>query len=113
MKLVVKLLEGEGYDVFQAMEAETGLRLAKDELPELIVLDMQLPGMDGLTALGRLKQDELTRDIKVIALTAFAMDGDRESFMKAGCDGYMSKPISYKEFLQMVGSFRGGGSVGE
>ncbi len=113
MKLVVKLLQGEGYDVLQATEAETGLSLAKDELPELIILDMQLPDMDGLTALEHLRRYELTKDIKVIALTAFAMDGDREAFMDAGCDGYMSKPISYKEFLQMVGSFKAEGSVGE
>lgn len=113
MKLVVRLLEREGYDVFQAMEAESGLKIAKLELPELILLDMQLPGMDGLTALSHLKEDKLTREIKVIALTAFAMDGDRESYLLAGCDEYMSKPINYKDFLKMVGSFKTGSRDGE
>lgn len=113
MKLVVRLLEGEGYRVFQAIEAESGLKLAAAELPDLILLDMQLPGMDGLDALIHLKEDKLTRDISVIALTAFAMDGDRERFLEAGCVEYISKPINYKEFLKMVGSFKTGAMDGE
>ncbi|MBE9532293.1 MAG: response regulator [Proteobacteria bacterium] len=113
MKLAVRLLEGEGYDVLQAVEAESGLELAVARRPELILLDMQLPGMDGLSALKRLKEDELTRDMKVIALTAFAMDGDRERFLKAGCDGYMAKPINYKEFLKMIESYKSGSDNGE
>lgn len=67
-------------------------------------MDIQLPGMDGITALKLLKGDEKTRHIKIIALTAFAMKGDREQFIAAGCDGYVSKPIRYKELFETVGS---------
>ncbi|MEE9542817.1 MAG: response regulator [Thermodesulfobacteriota bacterium] len=108
MKLVARLLTGAGHEVLKAEEAEGGIRLAQDESPDLILLDMQLPGMDGLSAVARLREDERTKDIKVVALTAFAMDGDRERFLQAGCDEYMSKPIGYKEFLKMIDSFKAG-----
>lgn len=113
MKLVARLLTGEGHEVLKAGEAESGIRLAQDACPDLILLDMQLPGIDGLTALARLKEDEKTRDIKVVALTAFAMDGDRERFLEAGCDEYMAKPIRYKEFLRMIETFKAGSEDGK
>lgn len=108
MKLVVFLLESEGHDVLQANDAEQGIRLAREQLPELILMDVQLPGMDGLVATRLLKGDAATRAIKVVALTAFAMRGDEENIRAAGCDGYIAKPIRYQEFLQTVGNMLAG-----
>ncbi len=103
MKLAVFLLEKEGYEVLQAVDAEEGLRLARERLPALVLMDVQLPGMDGLAATRLLKFDPVTQHIKVVALTAFAMTGDREKIEAAGCDGYVAKPIRYQEFLKVVG----------
>lgn len=102
MKLVVFLLKKEGYEVMQAIDAEDGIRIAHKQLPALILMDVQLPGMDGLTATRLLKSDVATRHIKIVALTAFAMCGDQEKIEAAGCDGYIAKPIRYKEFLKVV-----------
>lgn len=102
MKLVVMLLEREGYEVLRAGNARDGLVLAREEKPDLILMDIQLPGMDGLEATRRLKADKATRKSIVIALTAFAMKGDEERMLAAGCDGYIAKPIQYKEFLAEV-----------
>lgn len=103
MKLAVFLLEREDHEVLQAADAEEGVRLAREHLPDLILMDIQLPGMDGLAAARLLKDDAATRDIKVVALTAFAMSGDREKIEASGCDGYIAKPIRYQEFLKVVG----------
>lgn len=108
MKLVVFLLESEGHDVLQANDAERGIRLAREQLPELILMDVQLPGMDGLVATRLLKGNAATHAIKVVALTAFAMRGDEENIRAAGCDGYIAKPIRYQEFLQTVGNMLAG-----
>ncbi len=102
MKLVTTVLQKSGYDTLQAVDADSGIMIARQELPDLILMDIQLPGMDGLTATKLLKGDRLTSDIPVIALTAFAMKGDRERIIEAGCDDYVSKPINYKEFLATV-----------
>ncbi len=102
MKLASDLMESAGYEVLQAVEAEAGIRLANVEQPELILMDIQLPDIDGITAMRLLKGNEKTRDIKIIALTAFAMKGDRERMLKAGCDGYMAKPIRYKELFKLI-----------
>ncbi len=102
MKLAVFLLEKEGHEVLQAPDAEEGLRVARDRLPALILMDVQLPGMDGLAATRLLKADAATRHIKIVALTAFAMRGDQEKIEAAGCDDYIAKPIRYKEFLKVV-----------
>jgi two-component system cell cycle response regulator DivK len=102
MKLAVFLLEKEGYEVVQAIDAEEGIRIARRRLPGLILMDVQLPGMDGLAATRLLKADAATRHIKIIALTAFAMRGDQEKIQAAGCDAYIAKPIRYKEFLKAV-----------
>ena len=102
MKLAVFLLEKEGYEVIRAIDAEEGIRIARQRLPDLILMDVQLPGMDGLTATRLLKADASTRHIKIIALTAFAMRGDQEKIQAAGCDAYIAKPIRYKEFLKAV-----------
>jgi two-component system cell cycle response regulator DivK len=102
LKLAVFLLESAGHSVFSAMDAEAGLALARCEQPDLILMDIQLPGMDGLQATALLKRDEATRTIPVIALTALAMKGDEERMRAAGCDGYIAKPLRYQEFLATV-----------
>jgi two-component system cell cycle response regulator DivK len=102
MKLAQLLLETCGHEVLQAVNAVDGLDIARNQLPEIILMDIQLPGMDGLTAARLLKEDSKTSDIKIIALTAFAMKGDEEKMRNAGCDGYIAKPIRYKEFLETV-----------
>ncbi len=102
MKLAVFVLEQASYTVVSAADAEAGLTLARERHPDLILMDIQLPGMDGLTAIGLLKQDAATRDIPVIALTALAMKGDEERIRSAGCEGYIAKPMRYQEVLAAV-----------
>ena len=102
MTLAILLLQSAGHSVLSAKDAEVGLRMARDEQPDLILIDIQLPGMDGLDATGLLKQAEATRAIPVIALTALAMKGDEERIRAAGCDGYIAKPMRYKEFLTVI-----------
>ena len=102
MTLTVLLLESAGHTVLTAVDAEAGLTLARDEQPNLVLMDIQLPGMDGLEATALLKRDEATRVIPVIALTALAMKGDEERIRAAGCDGYIAKPIGIKDFLAKV-----------
>jgi len=102
MTLATFLLENAGHTVLKALDAETGVTLAGSEQPDLILMDIQLPGMDGLKAAALLKGDAVTREIPVIALTALAMKGDEERIRAAGCDGYIAKPLSYKDFLSTV-----------
>ena len=104
LKLATFLLESAGHTVISAPDAELGLALARDEQPNLILMDIQLPGMDGLEATALLKRDARTRDIPVIALTALAMKGDEERIRAAGCDGYIAKPLAYKNFLATITS---------
>ncbi|MET0351669.1 MAG: response regulator [Rhizobacter sp.] len=102
MVLTVAILERAGHEAVQAETAAEGLALARSRQPDLILMDIQLPDMDGLEATRLLRADARTRDIPVIALTAFAMKGDAETMREAGCDGYITKPIRYQEFLQEV-----------
>jgi two-component system cell cycle response regulator DivK len=102
MTLAIFLLESAGHTVLSATTAEAGLTLARDQQPNLILMDIQLPGMDGLEATALLKRDETTRAIPVIALTALAMKGDEERIRAAGCDGYIAKPMRYQEFLATI-----------
>jgi two-component system, cell cycle response regulator DivK len=102
MKLAVSLLQLAGHTVLKAMDAEAGLALARDMQPGLILMDIYLPGMDGLDAISLLKADERTCGIPIIALTALAMKGDEERMLAAGCDAYIAKPMRYKEFLAAV-----------
>jgi two-component system cell cycle response regulator DivK len=102
MKLVIKVLELVGHEVITATDAEVGLTMARDEQPHLILMDVQLPGMDGLAATALLKSEEVTRSIPVIALTALAMKGDEERIRAAGCDGYIAKPLAYQNLLAVV-----------
>ena len=102
LKLLRDLLEVKGYLVVAAMSAEEGLPLAQADPPNLIVMDIGLPGMDGIAALQVLRADARTRSIPVIAVTASVMQPERETIMKAGFDGYMSKPIDVMGFLALV-----------
>jgi two-component system cell cycle response regulator DivK len=102
MTLATFLLKSAGYAVLSAVDAEAGLALARTEQPDLVLMDIQLPGMDGLQATAVLKGDPETRDIPVIALTALAMKGDEERIRAAGCDGYIAKPLAYREFLATI-----------
>ena len=104
MTLATFLLQSAGHTVLAATDAETGLTLARGEQPDLILMDIQLPGMDGLEATALLKADEATRDIPVIALTALAMKGDEARIRAAGCDGYIGKPLAYRDFLATIAS---------
>ena len=102
MILTVFMLESAGHQVVQAENATVGIQLANEEQPELIFMDIQLPDMDGLEATKQLKADLNTQNIPIYALTAFAMKGDKERISAAGCDGYLSKPISRTDLLDIV-----------
>ena len=102
LKLVRDLLEHLGYRTLVATTAEDGLALARTHRPDLVLMDVQLPGMDGVQALGRLRADPVTNGIPVVAVTAFAMKDDRARFVAAGFDGYLEKPISVREFPGQV-----------
>ena len=105
MELATDLLEASGYVVIQTGVAEEGIELARAESPDLILMDISLPGMDGLEATGVLRQDPTTKDINVVAMTAHAMKGDEEKALAAGCAGYITKPIDTREFLKTVARF--------
>ncbi len=102
MKLLRDLLGATGYATLEATSAEDGIELALAHRPELVLMDVQLPGIDGVEALARLRDDERTSTIPVLALTAQAMHGDRERFLAAGFDGYLSKPVDIVELLAAV-----------
>lgn len=102
LKLARVLLSGEGYEVRTAADAEQALELLETFRPRLILMDLQLPGMDGLELTRRLKADPMRRDIAVIALTAYAMKGDEEKARAAGCDGYVTKPIDTDALPRVV-----------
>ena len=102
MKLTSLLLHSAGHIVLPAVDAETGLRLALAEQPDLILMDIQLPGMDGLAATAILKEDPATAAIPIIALSALAMKADKERSQTAGCDAYIVKPLRYKELYAVM-----------
>jgi two-component system cell cycle response regulator DivK len=102
MKLVRDVLRATGYTTLGATTGEDAVELAQSHEPALVLMDVQLPGIDGLEALRRLRQDELTASIPVLAVTAQAMSGDRERFLEAGFDGYLSKPIDVAELIRVV-----------
>ena len=102
MKLAVLLLRNAGHTPLCATDAESGLTLARAEHPDLILMDIQLPGMDGLTATGLLKQDPATASIPVIALTAMAMSTDRAKALDAGCNDYIAKPLRYQDLYNAI-----------
>jgi two-component system, cell cycle response regulator DivK len=104
-KLLRDVLTVSGYEVVEAGTAEEGLSLARERAPALILMDIQLPGMDGMTAVRALKADPRTAGIPVVAVTASAMPLERESILRAGFDGYQAKPISVKDLLAEVRRF--------
>ncbi len=105
LELATVLLEAANYVIIQAGAAEDGIKLAEDESPDLVLMDISLPGMDGLTATGILKQNPDIKDIPIVALTAHAMRGDEEKALSAGCIGVITKPIDTKAFPKMVARF--------
>jgi CheY-like chemotaxis protein len=102
MKLFRDVLQVSGYSTFEATTGEEAVELALVHEPALVLMDVQLPGIDGVEALEKLRQDERTASIPVLALTAQAMSGDRERFLDAGFDGYVSKPVDVAELLEAV-----------
>ena len=105
MQLVEFLLEEGGYDIVKATSGEEALALTRESngnAPDLILMDIHLPGMDGLSVVRAMKEDARTARIPILALTAHAMRGDRDRFLEAGCDGYISKPIDVKTFVASI-----------
>ena len=105
MELITDILEVHGYKVLSATTGADALKMAPAENPNLILMDIQLPGLDGLTATGILKDGQDTKHIPIIALTAHAMRGDEERAREAGCDGYISKPIDTRELPKTIREF--------
>lgn len=104
-RLAQFLLKSQGYIVYEAITGEEALELARTHRPDLILMDLQLPGLDGFQATRILKADAITKDIPVVAMTAYAMKGDEERALEAGCDGYITKPIDTKVFPQLIAQF--------
>jgi len=102
LKLASEVLEAEGYAIVTAVDAELAQEILKHTKPDLILMDIALPGMDGLTLTRKLKDDKRLKHIPVIALTAFAMKGDEQKASEAGCDGYITKPIDTRKLPQLV-----------
>lgn len=109
LELFADLLSVGGYECINTSKGEEAIEIIKKENFDLVLLDIQLPGIDGLTVVKTLKSHETTRDTKIIALTAYAMKGDRERFLEEGFDGYISKPITMKEFLDAISGYLQGG----
>jgi two-component system cell cycle response regulator DivK len=105
LKLVRDVLQFAGYDVVEAQSGEEGLRVAQQDPPDLVLMDLQLPGIDGTETLRRMREGSLGRDVPVVAVTAFAMAEDRERASLAGFDGFVEKPISVRELPGQVEAF--------
>ena len=105
LKLATDVLEMEGYAVEKAVDAEQAQEMLKSATPDLILMDIALPGMDGLTLTRKLKADERLRHVPVVAMTAFAMKGDEQKALAAGCDGYITKPIDTRKLPQQVAAY--------
>ena len=108
MMLIRDLLQLEGWQVLEAMDAEDGLKLARKHLPALILMDIQLPGMDGLCATRVINEDPLLENIPVVALTSYAMQGDMDKARQAGCVDYITKPIDTRKFVKVLGQYVAG-----
>ena len=110
-ELNIKLIKGlfkkkrPEYVILEAVTAEDGIKIAFENIPDLILMDIQLPGMNGLDATKEIKRETKTRDIPILALTSYAMDGDEEKAKNSGCSGYITKPINTKEFLINIERF--------
>ena len=107
LKLVRDLLDYAGYRTLGVSNAEDGIELARSRRPDLVLMDVQLPGMDGVEALARLRAEPDAGEIPIVALTAFAMKDDRERFLAAGFDAYIEKPLNVREFPEQVSAILG------
>lgn len=105
LKLVQVLLSSHGYEVRSAGDAEEALAVLRELTPRLILMDIQLPGMDGLELTRRLRADPAMRGVVILGLTAYAMKGDQERVLAAGCDGYVAKPIDTRKFPQLIAEY--------
>ena len=105
LKLLRDLLQRFGYEILEATDGEQGVKSAGEKMPDLILMDIMMPKMDGLEATRIIKADIKTKHIPVIALTSYAMKGDREKTIEAGCDGYIAKPIDIKEVLKTIETY--------
>jgi len=112
MRMFHDLLDARGYRVLQAEDGMTGWRLAQEHRPDLILMDIQLPDVSGLDVTRWLKRDETLKSIPVVAVTAFAMVGDKEKHLRAGCDAYISKPVSISDFVRIVAQVASGSCDG-
>ncbi len=106
--LIRDLLQASGYSTIEATDGEKGVELAKAKKPDLILMDIQMPVMDGLEATRILKADTTTGNIPVLALTAYAMKGDEDGILQVGCDGYLAKPFNIQELLKTVAGYLSG-----
>ena len=107
MKLITTLLKLKNYQTIEAVDAETGIQLAREHHPDLILMDIQLPNMDGLTATRVIKNDSAMKDIPVVALTGHAMPGDAEKALDAGCVSHIAKPIDTRGLLKSISQVLG------
>lgn len=105
MKLVRSMLQLGHYRILEAWDAESGIQLARKHFPDLILMDIQLPGMDGLNATQIIRKDPSLRNIPVVALTSCAMQGDEQKAVSAGCTGYIAKPIDTRNFLNILAGY--------
>jgi two-component system, cell cycle response regulator DivK len=108
MRLLNDVLEAHGYSIIKTDQGEVAIEMAWRERPDVILMDIQLPDISGLEATRRIKEDERTRDIPIIAVTAFAMSGDEKKIRESGADAYVSKPIMLQPFLALLESYAGG-----
>lgn len=108
LTLLRDLLQVSGYSTIEATDGEKGVELAKASKPDLILMDIQMPKMDGLEATRMLKADATTSNIPVLALSSYAMKGDEERILEAGCDGYLAKPFDIQKLLKMVAEYLSG-----
>ena len=113
LKLVAYVLTSRGFDVRTAVDAETAMAAIAARAPRLILMDLQLPGIDGLELTRRLKADPQTKGIVILAVTAYAMKGDRDKALGAGCDGYVSKPIDTRALPGLIAAHLAGGATEE
>ncbi len=105
MKLVRGMLKISGHNILEATDAETGIHMTHEHHPDLILMDIQLPGMDGLSATRNILSNANLKHIPIVALTSYAMQGDEEKALEAGCTGYIAKPIDTRTFLQTVSQY--------
>lgn len=101
-KLIKDILEFHGYEVHVAVDGEEGVRMAKELMPDIILMDMQMPKMDGLTAIHEIRKEDSLAHIPIVAITSFAMAGDKERILKAGADYYLSKPIDTRALPKLI-----------